>query len=98
MVRPKEDDIACSSVQRLDSLTGRLGQAKVGDAAERLAKLRLNVVAGGHMIGVPEDADVGVQSLKSVSSVLCPMCQRRHVANLQGLTAESRVKAAWTSL
>lgn len=70
MVGPEEDHSVCGAVKGLDCLAGGLGEVKVGEVGESVTQLGGKIVARGPVIGVPEDTNIGVQSLQCLSGVL----------------------------
>lgn len=70
VVGPEKNDIACSSVKGFNSLARCLGQAKVRDTLEGLAELCLQIAAVRYVVGMPKDANIRMQSFKSMSGVL----------------------------
>jgi len=60
MVSPVEDNIVCRAINRLKCVFGYSGQVKVGQAFERVADFRSQVISSRNMVRVSEDFDIGV--------------------------------------
>lgn len=60
VVSPKENHISRGSVHRLDGLSRCLGQVEDREVLEVFAKLCLDVVPGWYVVGMSEDADIGM--------------------------------------
>lgn len=69
MVRPEQDHPVGRAIQRLNCIAAGLGQVKVRQVRERVAQLGHEVVAGGRVIRVSEDVDVGMHRLEGLSGV-----------------------------
>lgn len=105
MVGPEENHAVGRTIEGLDGLSKGLGEVKVGEVSESAAQLGGEVVARGRVIGVPEDANVGVQGLEGFPGVLDVTQVRRHPKRMgfagrlaMVCTWESQVTAASTSL
>ena len=70
MMCPVENNIVCRAVDCLERVLGYSSQVKVCQVLERVANFRSKVVSSRCVVGMSEDADVGVQLLEGMLCVL----------------------------